>query len=137
MKIYIDTSWLLRALLRQSKVKALPANAEIVSSTLLRVECRRTLDRHYHRSLITDVEYAGINQQLQEYLENVSLVELSNDIVSRAEEPFMLPVGTLDALHLATALKVREHENDILHLATFDDELALVATAHDLRVIQV
>jgi predicted nucleic acid-binding protein len=135
MKIYIDSSWLLRVLLKQSGVAPLPANAEVYSSMLLNVECRRTLDRHYQRRLISDASYVSISQQLQQYLEKVNMLELSSDVVGRAAEPFFLPIGTLEALHLATALKIREVVNDIVHLATFDDELALVATAHDLRVL--
>lgn len=135
MKVYIDSSWLLRVMLRQSTVAALPPGAEVYSSLLLNVECRRTLDRHHQRRLLSDESYVSIGQQLQQYLDQVNMLDLSSDIVSRAAEPFFLPVGTLDALHLATALKIREVENEVLHLATFDDELALVARAHDLRVI--
>ncbi len=46
-------------------------------------------------------------------------------------------LGTLDAIHLATALRWRETEGVELVMATHDRALAIGARAHGLRVIGV
>lgn len=135
MKVYIDSSWLLRVLLKQSSVKPLPVNAEVYSSALLIVECRRALDRHLKRKLISDEVYSDTVGQLQEYLQSINLLQLDPEILQRAAGSFFLPIGSLDALHLATALKISEIEKKIVHMATFDEELALAAKAHELKTI--
>jgi predicted nucleic acid-binding protein len=137
LKIYLDSSWLLKVLLQQGAVKPLPAGAQVFSSVLLQVECRRTLDRHYKRQLIGAEHFARLSQQLSQYMEFFSLLEVNQDIALRASEPFSTPLGTLDALHLATAIKIREAEGEELALATFDNELAIAAMAHGFTVIAV
>lgn len=135
MKVYIDTSWLLRVLLQQGEVKRLPRNAEVYSSALLHVEACRTLDRQTKRGLITEVQMAKLRGQLDQYLEFFNLIEIDRDIIKRAAEPFALPLGTLDAVHLATAIKIREVESTALYFASFDDELRLAAMAHGFKLI--
>ncbi|MBW7858610.1 MAG: type II toxin-antitoxin system VapC family toxin [Leptonema sp. (in: Bacteria)] len=135
MRIYIDSSWLLRVILQQDKVKPLPKNAVIFSSILLKVECLRVLDRQHKRKRLSDNEFTHLIQQLTSYTNLIELIELERSIVLRAAEPFLLPLATLDALHLATALKIREIERNDIHFATFDDELALATIAYGFTVI--
>lgn len=49
-------------------------------------------------------------------------------VLVRAADPFPTPLGTLDALHLASALLVREEVPDVM-LATHDERLATAAVA--------
>ena len=46
-------------------------------------------------------------------------------------------LGTLDAIHLATALLWRDQTQTQLVMATHDTALALAATAHGLQVVGV
>lgn len=46
-------------------------------------------------------------------------------------------LGTLDAIHLATALLWREETRTDLVMATHDDALALGARAHGLTIVGV
>ncbi len=135
MKIYLDSSWLLKVLLQQGAVKPLPEGAQVFSSVLLQVECRRTLDRYYKRQLIAAVTFARLSQQLSQYMEFFHLLEVNQEIALRASEPFSTPLGTLDALHLASAIKIREAEGGGLAFATFDNELAIAAMAHGFAII--
>ena len=57
----------------------------------------------------------------------VDLVVLQRPILARASEPFPTPLGTLDALHLATALVWRDRNPQELVVATHDRDLALAA----------
>jgi hypothetical protein len=58
-------------------------------------------------------------------------------VLSRAAQPFPTPLGTLDAVHLATALLWRETRGEDLVMATHDRDLALAARASGLRTIGV
>ncbi|MBV6493461.1 MAG: hypothetical protein LDLANPLL_01484 [Turneriella sp.] len=136
MNVYVDSSWLLRILLRQSSVRPLPADTKIYSSALLFVECRRTLERHLKQKRISSEFYQSELDALQNFLEAIQIVELDKHIVRRAAEPFLLPIGTLDALHLATALALSHSEENPIHFATFDSELALAASAHGFSMIR-
>lgn len=136
MKVYVDSSWLLRVLLKQGQVRPLPENCQAFSSVLLMVECQRSLDRQHKRNLLSDANFAYLSLQLTDYLDSINLIELDPEIVMRATEPFILPIGSLDALHLATAIKLRKAERYDLSFATFDEELAMAATAHGFNVLK-
>jgi predicted nucleic acid-binding protein len=66
----------------------------------------------------------------------VALVELAPTVLARAVDPFLLPVRTLDALHLSTALFLRDRSQDI-SLAAFDDRLRRAAAAVGLPLAKV
>jgi predicted nucleic acid-binding protein len=56
----------------------------------------------------------------------LELVPISADVIQRAAEPFPILIGSLDAIHLATALIVRDTDSDMT-FATHDRELAVAA----------
>lgn len=64
----------------------------------------------------------------------LAFAELLPAVLSRAIEPFPVPVRTLDALHLASAhfLKTRDRK---LSFATYDDSLGVAAKALNLKVV--
>ncbi|MGH7527943.1 MAG: type II toxin-antitoxin system VapC family toxin, partial [Gemmatimonadales bacterium] len=70
-------------------------------------------------------------------LDAVELLQVAPRVLRRAADPFPTPLGTLDALHLATALAWREVHGAALVLATHDVELGLAAAACGLDVIGV
>jgi hypothetical protein len=55
--------------------------------------------------------------------------------LSRAAQPLPLTLGTLDALHLASALAWREHAGESVVLATHDARLGAAARALGLGII--
>jgi predicted nucleic acid-binding protein len=69
-------------------------------------------------------------------LARVSLLELARPVLARALEPFPTPVRTLDALHLASAMFLRERGYR-LALATFDARLRDAAEAMGLALFDV
>lgn len=135
MNVYLDSSWLLRALLKQSTVKPLRAGTSVYSSVLLNIECRRTIDRHLKRRLLGETEFAQISQQLGQYQEAINIIDLTPAILSRAAGAFFLSLGSLDAMHLATAMQLSESLKEPVCIATFDEELALAASAHGVEVL--
>ncbi|HTR47058.1 MAG TPA: hypothetical protein VMM16_06715 [Verrucomicrobiae bacterium] len=65
----------------------------------------------------------------------LELVEIDSMVLDRAAQPVPTEMGTLDAIHLATALLWRESTSEDLAMATYDRALALGAQARGLRVL--
>jgi predicted nucleic acid-binding protein len=106
----------------------------LVSSELLAVESLRTIDRLRLQGDLSVEEAASRRETVTEWLEAVDLVLLQRPILARASEPFPTPLGTLDALHLATALVWRDRMRQPLVMATHDRDLALAARSFGLDV---
>ena len=136
MIAYLDSSALLRLVLREEgALEELPSAETLVSSELLAVECLRTLDRLRLQGALSLEETLARRDAVVDWLEAVDLVLLQRSVLSRASEPFPTPLGTLDALHLATALLWREQTGKDLVMATHDEGLALAARAFGLETL--
>jgi predicted nucleic acid-binding protein len=125
---YIDTSALLRLVLREpGAVEDLRSYDALVSSELIAVESARTIHRlRLHGALNLD-EAAARLRAVTEWLEAIDLVLLRPPVLSRASEPLPTPLGSLDAIHLATALIWRERMGALPIVATHDTGLGLAA----------
>jgi uncharacterized protein len=133
---YLDTSALLRLVLREpGALDELLAATGLVSSELLAVEALRTLDRLRLDGALSAEEAAARRATVTDWLEAIDLVLLQRPIFARASEPFPTRLGTLDALHLATALVWRDRLREPLVLATHDRDLALAARSFGLEVL--
>lgn len=135
MTAYVDSSVILRVIF--GEVGRLASWGEIetrVSSRLVRLECLRTIDRGRVRFGLDDVEVARRRKALFEQLEGFNLLPLDERVLERAEDPFPTTLGSLDAIHLATALSLRAGLPE-LRFATHDAELALAARATGFAVI--
>ncbi|HVO11170.1 MAG TPA: type II toxin-antitoxin system VapC family toxin [Vicinamibacteria bacterium] len=136
MIAYLDTSALLRLALGEPGALAGLRSADaLVSSELLAVESMRTIDRLRLRGALSPEEAAARRAVVSEWLEAVDLVLLQRAVLARASEPFPTPLGTLDALHLATALVWRERVQKPLVVATHDRDLALAARSFGFEVL--
>ena len=67
----------------------------------------------------------------------MEIVEPTRPVLTRASQPLPTPLGTLDAIHLATALLWQEKERKELVMATHDTALGIAARACGLRVAGV
>jgi len=133
---YLDTSALLRLVLREpgSLDREVRSWDGLVSSELLAVESLRTIDRLRLQGDLSVEEAASRRDTVREWLEAVDLVLLQRPILARASEPFPTPLGTLDALHLATALVWQDRMRQAVVMATHDRDLALAARSFGLDV---
>jgi predicted nucleic acid-binding protein len=136
MIAYVDSSVLLRIVLGQrdeltewSKIR------QGVASALVLTESLRTLDRLRLRTQIADAEIALRRATILELLASLHVVDIDQIVLDRAAQPMPTELGTLDAIHLATALLWREMTRDDLVMATHDTALAIGARAHGLRVV--
>jgi predicted nucleic acid-binding protein len=135
---YIDASVLLRVALRQPD--ALPEWRQVeqgVSSVLVLTESLRTLDRLRLRARLDDSEVAKRRATILQLIASVELVEVDALVLDRAGQPMPTELGTLDAIHLATALLWKETSHVDLIMATHDAALGLAAQAHGIPVVGV
>jgi predicted nucleic acid-binding protein len=135
---YVDASVLLRVALRQPD--ALSEWRQIqqgVSSALVLTESLRTLDRLRLRANLTDAQVASRRGTILALIGSLELVEIDAIVLERAAQPMPTELGTLDAIHLATALLWKEMMEANLVMATHDGALALGAEAHGLPVVGI
>jgi len=133
---YLDTSALLRVVLGEpGALSALRSCEALVSSELLAVESLRTIDRLRLQGALSAEEAASRRRTTAEWLEAVDLVLLQRPILARASEPFPTPLGTLDALHLATALVWQDRMHQAIVMATHDRDLALAVRSYGIEVL--
>lgn len=138
MIAYVDTSALLRLVLREpGAVEQLRSCESLVSSELIAVESRRTIDRLRLQGALTTEEAADRLEAVTEWLEAIDLVLLRPPVLSRAGDPLPTSLGTLDALHLATALIWRERISPLAVVATHDTALGLAARTFGFEVLGV
>jgi predicted nucleic acid-binding protein len=138
MIAYVDSSVLLRVALRQPD--AVPEWRQIqqgVSSALIITESLRTLDRLRLRADLADVEVASRRATILRLIASLELVEVDAVVLDRAAQPMPTELGTLDAIHLATALLWKEMSRVDLVMATHDDALGLAAQAHGLTTLGI
>ena len=137
MTVYIDTSVVLRILFREADpVEIWGKWNRALSSNLWRVEALRNVDRLRLASELSDEDVADLVREIQTVHETLAIYPLTERILQRASETFPTVVGTLDAIHLATALAIREVE-PIDYLLTHDGQLATAARSVGFTVIGV
>jgi len=136
MIAYVDSSVLLRLALGQPN--ALPEWRQIdrgVSSALIATESLRTLDRLRIRAGLSDTETARRRATILNLVDSLELVEIDSIVLDRAAQPMPTGLGTLDAIHLASALLWKDELGLAPVMATHDTALGLAAQAHGLTVV--
>jgi predicted nucleic acid-binding protein len=135
---YVDASVLLRVALGQpDALSEWPQIERAVSSALIAPESLRTLDRLRLRVNLDDADVAQRRAKILELIASLEIVEIDAVVVDRASQPMPTEVGTLDAIHLATALLWKDLTREELTMATHDGALALASRAHGLPVVGV
>ncbi|WP_239313821.1 MULTISPECIES: type II toxin-antitoxin system VapC family toxin [unclassified Frankia] len=129
--IYLDACALLKFIRQEKETealrawrRALPDGAELVTSELATLEITRTLVR-----ACADVQRVPYLAGLA--LRGVYVVDLSSAVLARAVAYRLRQLGSLDAIHLATADPFRTELTDFV---TYDQELAAAATDLGLPV---
>ena len=136
MIAYVDASVLLRVAFAQPGVlKEWPQIERGVASALVMTESLRTLDRLRLRANMSDADVAERRGIILALGESLELVEVDSIVLERAAQPMPTELGTLDAIHLSTALLWKDMTKADLVMATHDGALALGARAHGLRVV--
>ena len=127
--IYVDSSVALAHLLVE--VRRPPArfwNETLVASRLIEYE---VWTRLHKRGLA-----ASHGEAAQALLGQITLLELSPPVLTRALEAFPVPVRTLDALHLASIDYLRR-QGQTVELATYDRRMRAAAEGMEIPVVNL
>ena len=130
MIVYLDSSVVLRPLLAQAnRLREWGSWDVAYASELLGIECRRAIDRLRLEGLYDDKQVAQAGEALVRMEQTIRRIKLNSSIVREASRTMPTIVKTLDAIHLASAVVVRERRGVELVFATHDDQQATAARA--------
>jgi predicted nucleic acid-binding protein len=139
--VYAETSAVLRWLFAEEggeALRAMLAAAEkVAASRLTLIETRRVVRRAERGGRITAAQAADLLATFAQAASTWAILEISEEIARRAEDGFPNePVRTLDAIHLASALFLRQSFPDLVVISA-DERLqanaALLGFRADLR----
>lgn len=133
---YVDSSVPLAILLGQAHAAVAAAlwdgHPRRVASIVLEAECRTVL-RRAARAVGGESRETWLRDRersLESWLDGLALLDVDRTVVDRlGAEPALGTCRTLDALHLASALLLRERLGPGLVICTFDRALAAAARA--------
>ena len=136
MITYVDASVLLRIVQGSTDRLETWSETEPISSYLIRVECLRTLDRARLQPGADDLAIGSDRASVLELLQGFSLAPVTSSVLDRAADPFPTMLGSLDAIHLATALELRDSYPDLV-FATHDRQLGIAARSLGFLVVGI
>jgi predicted nucleic acid-binding protein len=127
--VYIDTSVALAQLLAEDRIPPDRLWKEsLISSRLLEYEIwNRIHARKLGKSHADSV---------QELTGRIALIELVAPVLERAKEPFLAPVRTLDALHLASISFLIDNGQTVT-LASYDAKMIKAARSIGIEIYEV
>ena len=130
MIVYLDSSVVLRPLFAQpGELRSWGTWTAAYSSEILGIECRRAIDWLRLDGLYDDAQVARAMEQLSEIERTIRRIRLSRSVIHEASKTMPTIVKTLDAIHLASAILIRERRAIELGFATHDAQQAIAARA--------
>ncbi|MDA0989984.1 MAG: type II toxin-antitoxin system VapC family toxin [Verrucomicrobia bacterium] len=135
MNVYLDTSVVLSHFLNQpNRLRSWGAWEACYTSALTRLEFYRTVDRLRLNGVLSDDERVELQRQFNAAWDAMHRVGLSEDLLARAATSMPTVLGSLDAIHLVTALTIGEARRITVTLLTHDNQLATGALAMGMAV---
>jgi len=126
--LYLDSSAIVKLVDPEAETSALVAalrpHEGRLSSVLARVEVGRAARRRAESDALVERAYR--------LLARMTLVPIDAEVLSRAVDLPPFELGSLDAIHLATALL---HRDDLDGLVTYDGRLAAAARVAGIPVL--
>ena len=127
MTVYAETSAVLRWLFAEEGGEALraalAAAEKVTSSHLTLIETRRVVRRAERDRRITAAQSADVLAVFAQAVSTWAILEITEEVARRAEDGFPNePVRTLDAIHLASALFLRQSFPDLV-VASADERV--------------
>jgi predicted nucleic acid-binding protein len=135
---YCDSSVLIRFIFEQRPVlRELGAFDQLVTSGLTQIECLRAVENAHVRGELDDEEYVLRRRATYARLGALERVDFTPSIARQAERSLGVVVRTFDAIHLATALQLRDRRFPDLMLATHDHQQGRAALALGFEVLGI
>jgi predicted nucleic acid-binding protein len=136
MIAYVDSSVFLRILLNQkSRLKEFKNLTRPVASLLMKTEVLRTVDRLRVIGQINEDQFIALTAQAYEAFASLEFIRLTDTIVSAAGASQPIALGTLDAIHLVSAMAWRHSKKIDLNFLTHDERLGKAALASGFTVL--
>lgn len=135
MNAYVDSSVILRRLFNQPDSMSAPKDVtRYVSSRLLLVECFRSCDRLKSMGQLDEDQLTEVLERFSVSIKYIDFIRVTDYVLDRASHVLGLRLGTLDAIHLFSALIWRESKKESLLFLTHDQLLAEAATRMGFEV---
>ncbi|MFK7601923.1 type II toxin-antitoxin system VapC family toxin [Deinococcus sp. SM5_A1] len=133
--LYVDSSALAKLYLREDEAKrqqvmALADSAdEVASSAIAFAEVASAFARNFHQGKLSEPQFWEYFNSFEQDWQSVTQITVAPSVSSRASQLLKAHAGLrgMDALHLASALIIRETQT--LQFLSFDDQLNTVAQA--------
>jgi hypothetical protein len=137
VKVYLDSSVVIRRILKKDPtLGSIPSSDQLGSSDLMTIECKRVLQRERMSGHLDDRLYSESVVLLEEILDRLHLIDIGPAVKQRAAGAFPTVIGTLDAIHLASAiLWEASTPGSEFRILTYDKQLALCARSLGLRLL--
>ncbi len=136
MNCYIDSSVILRYLLSSDcGFERVREFDRVGSSELLHMECHRVLHRYRLEGMLTDAQLEQAITYIRDLYDAIHIFEITAFVKKRASEAFPTVIGTLDAIHLATAVLWETQETSPFVLFTYDRQMERCAHSLDLHTV--
>jgi len=117
--IYLDSSVALAHLLAEDRFPPdILWDQPLVSSRLLECEVWNRINSHQLQS--------SHGEAVRNLIGRIAMIEMVGPALTRALEPFPVPVRTLDAIHLAALEFIRAQKQNV-QLASYDERLVAAA----------
>jgi predicted nucleic acid-binding protein len=139
MNIYVESSALLSWLFRERGTGDIEGFIDgavtLVTSDLTLIECHRAIHRRTALRQLSSAAATRMSSDLALEAASWVVLEFSAPVVERASQPFVdEPIRTLDALHVAFALRARaEHAH--VALLSLDDRIRRVGKSAGLDIL--
>ena len=138
MIAYVDSSVVARFVMRQpDRLRELATYSLRHTSLLTQIESLRVIEWARLQEGLGQDEVLACRVVLFDLLRRMQRLPVGRSVIERAGAPFPLPVKALDAIHLATALQLRERRHPEIVFATHDRQQARAALAIGFEVIGV
>ena len=118
-----------------NRLVGLETSTQRLTSLLTQLECLQAIDKARLDEGLDQDEILARRLVLFQQLRRMSKIAVARSVLDRAGSSFPLPVKTLDAIHLATALQLRERRYHELVFATHDRQQGRAAAALGFEVI--
>lgn len=127
---YVDASVLLAILFcEEVALDDLMEYRDLYSSKIIQTEALRTCHRVRIQEKYSDEQFAEILFNLQTLLLDFNLIPVTDSILEAASRSFPTIIGTLDAIHLTTAVLLKNQKHIDTIILTHDRQLQIAAQA--------
>ena len=127
MVVYLDTSAIVKLVVREPESAALTAELEAFPERVASVVADVEVARAVRRASIS----ARVTERMRRVVSRLGLIELSPSVRQRAASLGPISLRSLDAIHIATALDLGD---DLDAFITYDERQAAAARDAELEV---